>query len=95
MTNAVTFHRAPKGTCTEVFHKGLYAACIEKNAFRRKGYTVIVAIDRKTGAAAKISQLNFDKLATAKAYCEVWLQSGDPRLAVHKTLCPLPEYFGR
>ena len=91
MTNAVTYRRARNSV--EVYCNGRYAACIEKDAFDRAGvYTVIVAIDRKTGAAAKISELTFEKLVTAKAYCKVWLTTGDPRLAIHKTLMRLPEY---
>ena len=94
MTNAVAFRRARNKT-VEVTYNGRYAACIEKDAFDRTGYVVIVAIDRRSGAAAQISQLTFDRLATAKAYCEVWLATGDPRLAIHKTLMRLPEYAGR
>ena len=93
MTHKINFKR--NAGAIEVTHNGRYAACIEKGAFERRGWTIIVAIDRRTGAAAKIANITFDKLATAKAYCEVWLASGDPRLAVHRTLCPLPEYFGR
>ena len=93
MTHKINFKR--NAGAIEVRDNGRYAAVIEKGAFDRKGYTIVVAIDRKTGAAAKISNLTFDKLATAKAFCEVWLASGDPRLAIHRTLCPLPEYFGR
>ena len=92
---SITFKRVPADKVVDVYVRGRLACGIYRDIWGRKGYTIIVTADRRTGQAAKIENLTFDKLGVAKRFVTVWLESGDPRLAVHRTLCPLPEYFGR